>query len=410
MQRTLITLLLLLYALSPMAQVFFKPGYVVTTAGDTLDGYLAYQDVKKNYSCCRFKPKLFAPETIYSPTEIKAFYYYGHHLFSSLQLPAHLSRQTVFVQHILTGPISLYKYQQQYLLDSAGVITLLPLYEKNQYRETEILNKTLVYFQSIIKRCPDINYLLISNYKNLDQKKIRTIYEYLFTCLGWKYLAYNHYSGFEINYSLGADPFFGRVPTEQIIAVGHKEIKNIVNSKEWGFFAHAGIIIKDPSIPVNLEIKAGYFYHQFLTKQNLSYPAFTFRTDAVSLSGYRHGMAFPLILNFDLFTKQQSNVSWQAFLGMVPILSYSQKVHFIQDRTTEIQGETVVLYNFYVGDADRKDLLGFKGGLKITSWPIPNFSLGLGMIHTSDLYRNKSTVFKYSHLSATLDFKYYVSF
>lgn len=409
MQRTLATLALTLLALISLAQTSYKPGFVVTSAGDTLDGYLAYQDIQKNYTSCRFKNTRYGKETVYTPEQIKSFYYYGHHLFSSRKVPSLLGPSFVFVEHILDGPISILKYQKHYLLDSIGMVSLLPLYEKGQHHNTEILNKTLVYFQSLIKQCPDINFLLISNYKDLDFKKISTIYEYYYTCQGWSYKSYNQYSGFDVSLMVEATPFLGQVLTEQIVAVGHQEIKDILTSREIGLLASAGVLIKDPSIPINLEIGVGYFHHNFITEQYLSYPAFTFRNDDVSVSGYRHGLSVPITLKVELFRKKQNKLLWHTYLGIIPAITYSQRIQFIQDRYTQIKGEKIALYNYYIGDAEKKDLLGFKGGLICSPWPRQNIHFGFGLMHINDLFRKTNTVFKFSHLLFDLNLKYHLS-
>ena len=108
-------LLLLSYVAS--AQSNFIGGYLIAQQGDTLRGELAVQNDAKNYVSATFRQNGKVQE--YKPNEILGFGYDQDKAFvSGIKADA-------FVELLISGTLSLYKYEKQYYLQKANDIKVL---------------------------------------------------------------------------------------------------------------------------------------------------------------------------------------------------------------------------------------------------------------------------------------------
>ncbi|UYZ57957.1 PorT family protein [Hymenobacter latericus] len=107
------------------AQTNYKPGYIVTQAGDTLRGQIDFQDWRRNPASVTFRTGESAAAASYQPAQIRGFGAANQHFASayvqvetSPRSLANLSsspdfalrQDTLFVRPLIDGPKSLYSY------------------------------------------------------------------------------------------------------------------------------------------------------------------------------------------------------------------------------------------------------------------------------------------------------------
>ena len=86
----------------------FRNGFIITLENDTINGLVNYRSNSKNYESCIFKNE--QGETEYYPPQILGFGYVNDKYFSSQII------QNSFVEVLVTGQISLYKFKDKYLV------------------------------------------------------------------------------------------------------------------------------------------------------------------------------------------------------------------------------------------------------------------------------------------------------
>ncbi len=90
------------------AQNDFRKGFIVTNIQDTVQGLVAYRSNLRNYESCIFRKEANTRE--YLPPEIIGFGFHDDQFFSSQIV------QNAFVEVLVKGDISLYKFREKYLL------------------------------------------------------------------------------------------------------------------------------------------------------------------------------------------------------------------------------------------------------------------------------------------------------
>jgi len=125
--------IILAFFLTPLfssAQSNYRPGYVVTLKGDTLNGFINYKDWDKNPKIIAFKPSLQADKTEYSGKDITAFTLTGYEKYKRFNvlisqddvdhskmvqwLDTTRKLDTVFLRMITTGKnLTLYAYKDK---------------------------------------------------------------------------------------------------------------------------------------------------------------------------------------------------------------------------------------------------------------------------------------------------------
>jgi hypothetical protein len=101
----------------------YKSGYIITLEGDTVKGYLLYQNSFKSSEICVFKNTFDTDETNYTPNEISGYRFTDGKFYISKQIPAdsnqekdaNLKRTTVFMEYFIKGIASIY-----YMVDDKG--------------------------------------------------------------------------------------------------------------------------------------------------------------------------------------------------------------------------------------------------------------------------------------------------
>ena len=102
-----------LCALSAMAQVNPKAGYIITNEGDTVHGTIDYRSDTRNSRTCDFKADGAESFRSYSPGEIAAYRLLeGGAYYVSRAMSIEGETKTVFAEYLLSGGMSLYHHKE----------------------------------------------------------------------------------------------------------------------------------------------------------------------------------------------------------------------------------------------------------------------------------------------------------
>lgn len=125
-----ILLLLLAGVLSPMisfSQGDFRPGFVIMSNGDSVAGYVDYRMDKKHWKNCYFRPSKKESTQRYSPQQVSDYGISSDKRYRSISLAEDSAPgEKVFVEVIVKGTLSLYRYKNIFYIDKDGKVTKLP--------------------------------------------------------------------------------------------------------------------------------------------------------------------------------------------------------------------------------------------------------------------------------------------
>jgi hypothetical protein len=101
------------------SQSDFRKGYLIKTEGDTLFGLIDYRESAKANEVCTFKHS-YQNETTYSPNTIAGYGFIEGKFFESRKLNG-TSEDKIFIEVLISGQISLYKYKNTFWVQKAEV-------------------------------------------------------------------------------------------------------------------------------------------------------------------------------------------------------------------------------------------------------------------------------------------------
>lgn len=111
------------------AQIDFRPGYIITTVGDTLHGEIDYRGDMLMGKVCKFK-SAGKKATDYSPDDISAFRFLDSKYFISRAV----EDKKVFLEYLIKGEINVYYYRdrkgEHYYIDNKDNKLLELAYEE----------------------------------------------------------------------------------------------------------------------------------------------------------------------------------------------------------------------------------------------------------------------------------------
>ena len=118
-------LLLLAYNLC-FSQTDFKPGYVITQSGDSLAGLVDYREGARSFRSCDFRQSVSQETHTYKPGELLAYGFLDGQRFETktITLPDS-TMHTVFLEALIRGQVSLYKFEQYYWVEKNAVLNVL---------------------------------------------------------------------------------------------------------------------------------------------------------------------------------------------------------------------------------------------------------------------------------------------
>jgi hypothetical protein len=117
MKRHLLYLLTSFLISSAFGQADFQPGFIVTLSKDTVRGQIESRSHTKNYISCLFKKDEAIKE--YTPAQLLAFGYDNDSFYRSGIIPEK------FVEVLVDGDLSLYRFNNFYVQKSGDAITRL---------------------------------------------------------------------------------------------------------------------------------------------------------------------------------------------------------------------------------------------------------------------------------------------
>lgn len=94
------------------AQSDFRQGYIITMDHDTVYGEIDYRANSHNYRSCLFKKENTI--TTYLPSELRGYRYLNDKYYASLLL------EEAFVEVLVAGELSLYKYNKEFYVQRTG--------------------------------------------------------------------------------------------------------------------------------------------------------------------------------------------------------------------------------------------------------------------------------------------------
>jgi hypothetical protein len=175
MAKVYLTILSLLIALNVHGQIDFRKGFIIDLANDTTWGYVNFKATDLAYKQCSFKENLEAESKRYSANEIQGYgilnerIYHAKEFTLKDQLP-----QTSFLEVLVDGAITLYKFESRYLLLKGDRIYELYNQEKEvTINHKKYIRKSTEYLGTLkllLQDCPEIE----NEYQNmrLHEKKL----------------------------------------------------------------------------------------------------------------------------------------------------------------------------------------------------------------------------------------------
>lgn len=93
------------------AQSDFRPGYIITLQGDTINGLINFRGDKANAMSCTFKKVADLEEITYTSDQIKSYQFVdGKYYLSSISMNYKFNYH-VFLEYVIKGSVSIFYYQ-----------------------------------------------------------------------------------------------------------------------------------------------------------------------------------------------------------------------------------------------------------------------------------------------------------
>lgn len=121
MKRLILLIILICTAEFGFSQTDYRKGYVITNASDTIFGLVDYREKVKAYKSCDFKVSKGQNATNYEPGSIIGYGFENDKFFQSREISIkNQSSQVVFLEVIVRGLISLYKFEDTYFIEKGN--------------------------------------------------------------------------------------------------------------------------------------------------------------------------------------------------------------------------------------------------------------------------------------------------
>lgn len=121
MKRLILLIILTCLAEFSFSQTDFRKGYVITNARDTLFGLVDYREKAKAYKSCDFKASKSQNTITYEPGSIIGYGFENDKFFQSREISIkNQPSQVVFLEVIVSGPVSLFKFEDTYFIEKGN--------------------------------------------------------------------------------------------------------------------------------------------------------------------------------------------------------------------------------------------------------------------------------------------------
>ncbi|MEM6893840.1 MAG: hypothetical protein AAF554_09135 [Bacteroidota bacterium] len=116
MKKPLLFLFSLLIVQQICAQNDFRPGYIITKEGDTLNGFVNYKVGLKKFEVCSYKETKEQKNPVdYYPNQIHGYGFVGDRFFEAKEIRAEESKK-VFIEVLVKGKATLYRYNTDFFI------------------------------------------------------------------------------------------------------------------------------------------------------------------------------------------------------------------------------------------------------------------------------------------------------
>lgn len=158
-------LIVLMLGFAPMlfpallfAQKDFRPGYIIKNSTDTIRGFVAYQSGKNSNEGCAFRETRKGATSNYTANNVQGYGIFRDRLYQAIALPNDsIKNRKVFAKILVQGQLTLYQFNEFFLLGRNDTLTVLPRPKDEQ-----------VGPQNDLKVKRDSKYIGILNYMMLD--------------------------------------------------------------------------------------------------------------------------------------------------------------------------------------------------------------------------------------------------
>lgn len=173
---------------SAFSQSDFRKGFVVTAPGDTVRGFVNYREAAKAYRECDFRPAEHAATTTYQPGQVAGYGFVGNAYFASRTVEVESGKpETVFLEVLVKGPVTLYKYQGGFFLEKGDGRLMWVAYS-----ETRIENNSGTYLKKSNRYIGIVNMMMHDcesmgrsvEQLTLSEKQITKLVERYNKCVG----------------------------------------------------------------------------------------------------------------------------------------------------------------------------------------------------------------------------------
>src|SRR5690606_14484166 len=127
------------------AQSDFRPGYIVTLEGDTLQGLINLRGDKLNARDCIFKQDDNSEKVTYTPDQIRAYGIQNLKRFVSPSSLAYDLKNSAFLEYVAEGPLTIFFYKDdenvEHFLASKDTVIMELSYQLNSSQDGQLRSK-----------------------------------------------------------------------------------------------------------------------------------------------------------------------------------------------------------------------------------------------------------------------------
>lgn len=132
-----LTVIFLLTAAAVNAQDY-RPGYVVKSDRDSINGYVAYRADGKNLQECLFRQEKKGEIIRYTPEQLTAYGFHDDKKFKSVISPGESGfSERVFAKQLVQGSMSLYKIRKNFVVALRDSLVFLPVPKSKDVKNSD---------------------------------------------------------------------------------------------------------------------------------------------------------------------------------------------------------------------------------------------------------------------------------
>lgn len=124
MQKPITLFLYFFCCLNSYSQLDFREGFIVTSEGERINGFLNYKEGYQKFSSCEFKDSEKSNTVIYFPNQLQSYGYNDDAYFitKEIETPNLENLNKVFLEVLVKGKATLYKHRGSFYIEKADTI------------------------------------------------------------------------------------------------------------------------------------------------------------------------------------------------------------------------------------------------------------------------------------------------